>query len=190
MRNLTGKLFGKLIVTKYLHPSNTNRGTHYWECKCACGTIKSMRDSHLIAGTIKSCGCLQKRRGKDSPSFKGTGEIPLNYYTGLKRAAKGGGILNRKEKYFNVSIDYLWNLYLKQNRKCALSGMDIGFDGTTLENKCKETSKFTCSLDRIDSSQGYTEGNVQWVHKNINLMKNSFSTDTFISFCKKVAELN
>lgn len=44
----------------------------------------------------------------------------------------------------------------------------------------------SASLDRIDSSKGYEQGNVQWVHKDINNMKQSFSQDKFIDWCKKV----
>jgi hypothetical protein len=45
-------------------------------------------------------------------------------------------------------------------------------------------------LDRVDSSKGYIEGNVQWVHKTINLMKQSFNQKEFIHFCKLVANNN
>lgn len=42
------------------------------------------------------------------------------------------------------------------------------------------------SLDRIDSKRGYTEGNVQWVHKSVNLAKNSLSEVEFIMLCHAV----
>lgn len=186
MKDLLGQRFGLLVVTKYSHPALKSRGKHYWYCHCDCGNDTVVRDSHLISKRIRSCGCLHRRSGKESPFFKGYGEIPLNYISIIKRGAKGGGILNRRSKEFSVSIEYLWDLYLKQNRKCALSGMDIGFGGTGLENKCRETSKFTASLDRIDSEKGYVVGNVHWVHKHINIMKNAFDTDTFLRYCSLV----
>ena len=46
----------------------------------------------------------------------------------------------------------------------------------------------TQSLDRIDSTKGYTIDNVQWVHKYINLMKHQLTQQQFIDFCKKVVE--
>lgn len=46
------------------------------------------------------------------------------------------------------------------------------------------------SLDRIDSSLGYIEGNLQWVHKDVNKMKNDFNQDHFIEFCKLIAKHN
>jgi hypothetical protein len=48
----------------------------------------------------------------------------------------------------------------------------------------------TASIDRIDSSKGYEEGNIQWVHKHVNFMKRTYSQDYFIDMCKKIAEHN
>lgn len=48
-------------------------------------------------------------------------------------------------------------------------------------------STTTASLDRIDSSSGYGLENIQWLHKDINIMKNVHSQDYFLSLCKKVA---
>jgi hypothetical protein len=39
----------------------------------------------------------------------------------------------------------------------------------------------------IDSSKGYIEGNIQWVHKDINNMKWDFTQEEFINYCKLVA---
>jgi hypothetical protein len=44
----------------------------------------------------------------------------------------------------------------------------------------------TASLDRIDSSFGYIEGNVQWVHKDINIIKLDYDQDYFIKICSAV----
>lgn len=57
--DLTGKVFGNLTVLcrtqDYISPS----GAHSvrWKCKCKCGTVLAVRDSHLKAGKSKSCGC-------------------------------------------------------------------------------------------------------------------------------------
>jgi len=56
-------------------------------------------------------------------------------------------------------------------------------NGTTFE-----LSKSTASVDRIDSNKGYIKGNVQFVHKDINLMKNVLNIEYFIEMCKKIAK--
>jgi hypothetical protein len=57
-----------------------------------------------------------------------------------------------------------------------------------LDGDVNVSVEHTASLDRIDSSKGYCEDNVQWVHKDINRMKNTFDQDYFISLCKLIAE--
>ena len=84
---------------------------------------------------------------------------------------------------FDVSIDYLSNLIINQNYRCALSGVCI-----TLPKNVKErtNSMFTASLDRIDSGRGYFEDNVQWVHKHVNQMKFDFDQEYFLKLCSKI----
>jgi hypothetical protein len=47
----------------------------------------------------------------------------------------------------------------------------------------------TASLDRVDSVTGYIPSNVQWVHKDINLMKNRFGQAYFRELCRRVSGL-
>ena len=54
----------------------------------------------------------------------------------------------------------------------------------------KRKSDGTASLDRIDSSKGYIEGNIQWVHKDINRMKGDSSDNDFIKLCKIISDFN
>jgi len=82
---------------------------------------------------------------------------------------------------FALTKEYLWELYESQNGKCALSQVPIKFGRVYFKYET------TASLDRIDSSKGYIEGNVQWVHKLVNLMKNSISQEDFIQICYLVA---
>jgi hypothetical protein len=178
--DLTGQKFNMLTV---LGPAEaTRKGYKKWLCECDCGNKKAVLATHLVSGKIKSCSCLQKRNGKEHPNFKGHGEIHLKHYEAIKNSANvRGSSYGRDSIPFGVSIEFLWDLFLKQERKCALSGLPIGFPQISTGNK-------TASLDRIDSSKGYTEDNVQWVHKDINLMKRTYSIEYFTELCKKVVE--
>jgi len=51
-------------------------------------------------------------------------------------------------------------------------------------------SSVTASLDRIDSKLDYRKTNVQWVHKDINMMKRVLKQDYFIKLCTDVADNN
>ncbi len=93
---------------------------------------------------------------------------------GIKRAAK------KRNIPWEIEIDEAWHIFIGQERKCALSGIPIGFDPG---NK-------TASLDRIDSSLGYVSGNIQWVHKDVNNMKGVYPQSYFIDICTKISAAN
>ena len=91
---------------------------------------------------------------------------------------------NRRKYEFDIDIEYGWQLYVEQNKQCAMTGLDIVF---VMPTKHKRNKTFNvASLDRIDNSKGYIKGNVQWVHKEINRMRGSLSVDDFIKLCKEV----
>lgn len=81
---------------------------------------------------------------------------------------------------FSITPEYVQSLWEKNNKKCALSGIPIDWQGTN--------SEITASIDRINSSKGYIEGNVQVVHKHINMMKQAYDNNYFIQLCMAVAE--
>lgn len=54
--NLVGKKFGKISVINYI---GVRSGHRYFMCKCDCGKQIESRGSHLVDGSIKSCGCSQ-----------------------------------------------------------------------------------------------------------------------------------
>ena len=184
MNDLINKKFGLLTVIEYAGKAKS-RGKTIWKCKCECGTVKNIQDNHLKSGNTKSCGCLHARKGKSSPFFKGYGDIPLTFYTRIKHACEKPQKY-RDKKEFLVSIEYLWELYIKQNKKCAISGVEIAFN----ERQGSRGRCCSASLDRIDSSKGYIEGNVQWVHKTVNIMKNKTEMNDFLSWCNKIAKYN
>jgi hypothetical protein len=119
------------------------------------------------------------KEGKPNKNTVKFGEIHQSYLYLLKNRA------NRKKIDFDLDGDYLWKLFLQQNKKCALSGLVLVFPKAW---GIKSKTQITASLDRINSSIGYIRGNVQWVHKTINTMKMNLSDKQFIYFCKKVAK--
>ena len=140
-------------------------------CKCICGNIKKIRPSLLTINQNNNCGCIKRGR------WKGIGNVSLTRYNRIKKGASIRGIP------FEVSHEYIADLLEKQGNKCAISGLVIGFGEKT-------SDKFTASLDRIDSAQGYIIGNIQWVHVDINLMKMNLNEKYFLDLCGIIAEYN
>jgi len=91
-----------------------------------------------------------------------------------------------KKSGLEHSIDskFLMGLYSKQGGKCALSGIVM----TTRGERGGDEYWKSISLDRIDSSKGYTEDNVQLVCTGVNYMKKDMSDELFVHFCKTVVE--
>lgn len=171
-KNIKGQKFNKLTVIEFSHLSKSRHAI--WKCKCDCGNETTAQSRLLVNGTKKSCGCLTHQIGNKSLTWKGYGELSKSHFSKIIREAKSRNL------EFNIDIKFLWELYLKQNKKCALSGEYIIFRSQV------HISDGNASLDRIDSSKGYIEGNVQWVHKDINFMKQNLPENKFFEWCKKI----
>jgi hypothetical protein len=164
--------YGNLFIVKQVE-SNKRRNAKF-ECLCDCGTV-CIKLGHLLrTKKTQSCGCLRKKNTKYM-RFKGLYEIPGTYFGHIRSGAE------KRDLEFNITIEYIWTLFLKQNRKCVLSNILLSFP----KNYKDKTGN--ASLDRIDSSKGYIEGNVQWIHKDINKMKQDLNEQYFIDMCTKIA---
>ena len=121
-----------------------------------------------------------KYYGKAHHAWTGYEDISGSHWRDIEYSAR-----NRRGRQisFNITIEEAWDIYVQQNRKCALSGLDIQFSPTG-GNRYDKT---TASLDRIDSSEGYCVDNCQWVHKDINKMKMDLDQDRFIKLCNLVS---
>lgn len=149
--------------------------------RCICGLENDVLITKLLHG--KTHGCRKcTASGNRSKLWKGIGDIPRSYINSMKSGAELRNI------EFDLTDEYMWNLYNKQHGRCKLSGLEIIFG--THNNQRKLSPRYTASLDRIDSKKGYIVGNVQWVHKDINRIKNNFSQDRFIELCRLVVNEN
>lgn len=57
--DITGKRFGKLVVTEYLG-FNKQSNSGIYRCLCDCGNYTDVLRTALIGGNTQSCGCLVK----------------------------------------------------------------------------------------------------------------------------------
>lgn len=168
--NLQGKIFGEWLVISDspVRQIKKKQYEYMWMCRCSCGSEKSILAYNLKEGKTKSCGCV-KYFGKMNPNWRGYEEIPSSYWTSLQWGATDRNI------EFSIEISVAYEIFLKQNKICIYTGLPISFVDKT------------ASLDRIDSSEPYTINNCQWVHKDVNLMKNHFSESVFLKYCNQIA---
>lgn len=171
---IINKTFNDLFVIKYI--DSKDKKHRKYECKCKCGAIVKVDGVSLLNNGTKRCWECRSE-SISIKKRKGYREISGEFWNRTKRSA------SVRNYEFSITIEYIWELFEKQNRKCVLSGVDIRF------NKRREDISFaTASLDRIDSSIGYIEGNVQWVHKIVNNLKMDLNEQEFILWCEKIAE--
>lgn len=183
--NLIGNRYHHLLVEDMKITEKSKDRSYRCICKCDCGRIADVNTNYLMRGLRKTCGheeCEFHRQdytnsGENNVRFTGYKEISGQKWSSYRCGAERRGL------DFLITIEYVWDLFLKQDRKCGLTGLDIFFGKTN-------TSESTASLDRIDSSKGYVEGNVMWVHKDINKMKMDLDKIEFIKMCKLIIENN
>ena len=101
------------------------------------------------------------------------GDLSRGYWTNVQNNAKNRSI------EFLITPEEAYSVWINQNGLCALSGIELNL---------KTIYEITASLDRIDSSLGYTIDNIQWIHKQINIMKNVYSNSDLIDICYKIVE--
>lgn len=175
----TGDKFGFFTVVEKSN-RKTSSGGIYWIVECCCGQVRDITRWDLVNLVRNSCGC-KKKTGKEHGRWKGFGDISSKHWHSAKGGAKRRGIS------FEISIQDAWEVFKNQNGKCALTGEAIKFSSSIKDSKNNPT---TASLDRIDSSKGYTRENIQWLHKRINELKWDNSNKELIDLCRKVVNYN
>ncbi len=172
-----GERVGTLVVEKYagrLSGTRGGRAVHHWQCRCDCGELVNVRADHFSETRLmnRTCGC--GRSGENNYGWKGHGELSGQRWSSINKSAR------ERNLEVTITIEDAWNLFLKQGRMCALTGWNLTMH-------VRGSHGGDASLDRIDSSLGYVSGNIQWVHKDINMMKNKHDEYYFIGMCKAVA---
>ena len=60
--DITGQTFNYLtVIERVQKPEGIKNRSAYWKCKCKCGNETIVMGTNLRNGTVKSCGCLQKK---------------------------------------------------------------------------------------------------------------------------------
>lgn len=107
----------------------------------------------------------------------------LDYF--LKELLSAAKIRSIKKNIeFTISIEVLKQLWEKQLGKCAISGVDMTH--TILSGRIQTN----VSIDRIDSTKGYSVDNIQLVCVSVNVMKGTMNLSELKHFCKLIIENN
>ncbi len=144
--------------------------------RCSCGDERFYSIYDVCRKKNKCCRSCSKR-GANNPQWSGYKDINGEYWSRVIYGAK------IRKIPVEITIEDAWQQFVLQNKRCALTGVELAVSNPTKVNG-------NASLDRIDNTKGYVAGNIQWVHKAINLMKLDMVQEDFINWCKKVVENN
>ena len=81
---------------------------------------------------------------------------------------------------FLIDEDFILNMWITQNGKCFYSGKNMEIF----------SSPWSVSIDRKDSSKGYTKDNIVLCCAVFNRMKLNYSINKFIELCNMVSNFN
>lgn len=147
----------------------------YYSVTCLfCGVSREItRHDHAVRLSRHRCKTCSNKNNHPQGEIGG---IRVSWFNKYRISAQ------HRSLDWNLSIEDVSVLLAQQGGRCALSGVWLVTRGTFNE--------ITASIDRIDNSLGYTKGNVQLVHKNINMMRGSLPVQDFIKLCMLVAKEN
>lgn len=156
---------GKLLCHKcgqYLPIENFQKHKYY--------TYRDNREARC-----KSCKTKQIKKARslydDNERLKKT--LRMRFYAARDRA-------NKKNLPFELTTDFLLNLWEKQNGKCAITNLPMTYindNGRIYTN---------VSVDQKQPNEGYTLENTQLVCMAVNQLKSDMTMDEVLLICESV----
>jgi len=141
-------------------------------CSLTCGGIANQDDLGSHKGKGKPAWLVAGNRLDEFSSFR--------YYVNKARQRKNKGPSD-------LTVEFLKELWERQKGKCPYTGLDMHLPKTTRAMHLKANIA-TASLDRIDSSKGYTTDNVEFVCLGVNFLKRDFSPEVVVTTLKTIAD--
>lgn len=201
MDTKTCKSCNKSLGVENFDNHSTTRDRLHPDCK-SCRSIERKNkdyprvpDDQIVTCSMCKQDLPAKEFGKDKKACKGirssckectklTTSKSLSTFDGFITKLFGDLEDNadyRRIKVFITKQD-IYDLYNKQNGKCALTGMDM----THIYNvgNGRNTQLCNMSVDRIDSNLEYTRDNIQLVCAVVNTVKIDMTKEKLIQMCK------
>lgn len=148
LNDLTGKLYGRLVVMNIARRSKDR--AIIWHCKCDCGNETDVFSSHLTRGHTKSCGCFMYEARVINNTIHGMSTSNLyNAWRGMRSRCNLPSTKSYKD-YGGRGIKVCdeWNCSFQSFYDYVSQLPHFGEEGYT--------------LDRIDNDGNYEPGNVKW----------------------------
>lgn len=164
-KDLQGKKFGRLLVISRLSDRITPNGTrkYIYSCLCDCGSQVEVTSEALLSSSCSSCGCLRREKASiPRPRLRThgkTGTKEYKLFDSAKQRAKKRGL------EFSITLE---DIVIPEY--CPVLGIK-------LDTSNSRTRPNSPSLDRRDSSRGYTKDNIWVVSAKLNSAKSDLSLE-------------
>lgn len=165
-QDLTGLPFG--YYTAIRQDGCNSQGVPYWLCRCRCGNEKRVRVDHLLDGSTKSCGCLQREQSASLNKTHSCSQEPwYSVYAGMmERCGHWEGASKRILRIYRdrgITVCEEW-----RNSPRA-------FGDWLLSHGWRKGLQ----IDRIDNNKGYSPDNCRVVtpKENNNNRRNTLRLD-------------
>ena len=148
MRDLKGRIFGRLTVLGFSHYSEDGK-IRYWNCKCECGNCKAVPEITLLNGSAQSCGCLRKEVAKELMTTHGDSKSAF-YRTWGRLKSICYNEKNKEYPYYGakgITVCKEWMEY-------------DGFRDWAYKNGYEPNKKLR--LVRLDNTKGFSPENCEW----------------------------
>lgn len=165
------------------------------ECICDnCNSVFMKPNSEINRNLKKgrknfcSISCSTSYRNKVNPPKRNTDNLLRGsskdefskFRETLRRAKMHSKAKNRE---FTITLQDLKEVWENQKGKCVYTGIELELPEYDITPHLTKMA----SLDRIDSSKGYTKDNIQFISSCINLMKNNLSDSEIKKFLKEIS---
>lgn len=147
-----------------------------------------------------TCRVCRKAREKElNPSIKSKDRARLRAWKESKRGTIDGFIYSNLYRWrarstvpSDLTFDYLKSLWDSQSGKCyytnaPLTDYEIAYSRKQLTKT--DRSAQSPSLDKLDPSKGYVQGNVAWCSYSVNSMKGDLTYEEFLAVCKHILKV-
>lgn len=186
--DLTGKIFGRLVVLN--RSSNTRSGKARWRCRCECGALHTVVAGSLMSGHTISCGC-GRAENSSQRKIKSPGETAIN---------------GKFATYIRSAMDRKLSFDLTKEEFTALSALECYFCGKQptpfnpynspaytrrkyklLPDTFERAWILFNGIDRLDNALGYTLMNCAPCCPDCNTSKSDDSEADFVRRSANIA---
>lgn len=171
----TGELYGEWTVLKFSHLDE--RRAVCWECKCSCGTVRTIVGSDLAHGSSKSCGCKIVTHGMTgTPEYRAWLSLRQRCYNKKNKNYPnyGGRGITVCARWRETSQNFLDDMGLRPSKLYSIDRINV--NGNYEPENCRWATK------TVQVNNRRCSGNATYTHNGKTLTITEWSKESNIAY--------